>query len=124
MTFSQTGHIDGQMLPGELFDSVADNLLQNALKKRGMEPELQISVQFSIESEGGLCICDNGSCMASTTAAKLFDAPVASQSGLGIGLYQAARQAEQLGYELRLSSNEMGHVCFELKAGQMEAAPQ
>jgi hypothetical protein len=36
----------------------------------------------------------------------LLHAPVASESGLGIGLYHAARQAESCGYELRLASNE------------------
>ena len=37
-----------------------------------------------------------------------------SQTGLGIGLYQAALQAQKLGYELRLAVNEPGRVCFEL----------
>jgi hypothetical protein len=34
---------------------------------------------------------------------------------LGIGLYQAARQAEQLGYQLHVAYNEQGRVCFELR---------
>ena len=47
-------------------------------------------------------------------ATRLFAAPVPSQNGLGIGLYQAAKQAEQLGYQLTLASNTDGRVCFEL----------
>jgi hypothetical protein len=41
-------------------------------------------------------------------------APVASASGLGIGLYQAARQAEALGYQLLLEKNADGDVVFAL----------
>ena len=51
---------------------------------------------------------------AKPVAAKLLGAPVPSQSGLGIGLYQAARQAEQLGYRLELLENRNGAVCFQL----------
>ena len=50
-------------------------------------------------------------------AARLFAAPVPSQSGLGIGLYQAAKLAEQIGYKLALVSNIDGKVCFELARG-------
>jgi hypothetical protein len=33
---------------------------------------------------------------------------------LGVGLYQAARQAAQHGYRLALAANEPGQVRFEL----------
>jgi hypothetical protein len=49
-------------------------------------------------------------------AGKLLSAPVPSQNGLGVGLYHAARQAEQLGYRLELSDNRAGSVCFRLAA--------
>jgi len=62
-----------------------------------------------------LRILDSGSAMPTEVAAKLFDAPVASQTGLGIGLYQAARQAEQLGYRLRVAQNAAGQVGFDLR---------
>jgi len=39
---------------------------------------------------------------------------VPSQYGLGVGLFQAAKQAGQLGYRLTLTSNDNGKVCFEL----------
>ena len=41
-------------------------------------------------------------------------APVNSRAGLGIGLYQAARQAETAGYRLALETNVDGEVCFAL----------
>jgi hypothetical protein len=45
-------------------------------------------------------------------------APVSSRGGLGIGLYQAARQAEAAGYRLSLESNRDGDVCFALSGAQ------
>ncbi|MCC7486834.1 MAG: hypothetical protein IT529_17820, partial [Burkholderiales bacterium] len=43
-----------------------------------------------------------------------FDEPVTSRTGLGVGLYHAARQAAGLGYRLALVANEPGIVCFAL----------
>jgi hypothetical protein len=40
---------------------------------------------------------------------------VPSDTGYGIGLYQAARQADMLGFALRLATNEPGEVTFELR---------
>ena len=45
---------------------------------------------------------------------ELFQAPVPSESGLGVGLYQAAAFAKQSGYRLKLAENREGRVCFEL----------
>jgi len=39
---------------------------------------------------------------------------VSSHDGLGIGLYQAAKQAMEQGYRLELSSNREGYICFTL----------
>jgi hypothetical protein len=39
---------------------------------------------------------------------------VPSRSGHGIGLYQAAKRAEMMGYSLALTHNRPGQVCFEL----------
>ena len=41
--------------------------------------------------------------------------PVSSRNGLGIGLYQVARQARQWGYELTLTANRPHDVAFDLK---------
>ena len=46
---------------------------------------------------------------------QLLRAPVRSDTGLGIGLYQAARQADAAGYALRLEANRDGEVCFALR---------
>ena len=104
----------GQTLPGELFDSVAENLLQNALVKTQQHSGVRISVSFEPAAGGRLTICDTGDAIQKAVATRLFAAPVPSQTGLGIGLYQASRLAQQLGYTLTLASNSDGRVCFEL----------
>ena len=101
-------------IPGDLFDSVSDNLLQNALAKRKGQPGLVIRAEFSCEGGGRLMVCDDGAPLDQTLAEQLLAAPVKSERGLGIGLYQAARQARLTGYRLSLISNQTGRVCFEL----------
>ena len=101
-------------LPSELFDSVADNLIENALNKRAGSGALQLRVTFSAARGGTLAVCDSGAAIAGSIADQIFTAPLASQTGLGIGLYQSARQAERLGYRLALAANEPGKVCFVL----------
>jgi len=101
-------------VPEELFDSVADNLLQNAMLKAQQHPDLRINVTFHSDSGGRLTVCDSGPPLPPYVATRLFIAPVPSQNGLGVGLYQAAQQAQQLGYALALVSNDAGAVCFEL----------
>jgi signal transduction histidine kinase len=105
-------------VPRSLFDSVADNLIRNALAKRAEEPGIRVHV--SLEADA-LRVCDSGSAVPAELAAGLLRAPIASSGGLGIGLYQAARQAEASGYRLLLEKNEDGEVCFALRA---EAALQ
>jgi hypothetical protein len=105
------------LVPTALFDSVADNLLQNALLKRQSEGELLIEIALTADASV-LSVCDSGSAIREEVLADLLRAPLASENGLGIGLYHAARQAESGGHELRLACNEPGKVCFELrKAG-------
>lgn len=100
-------------VPTTLFDSVIDNLIQNALDKRAQTPEIAVTVRLS---EGGalLSVEDNGPPVPDAVAACLFRAPVASENGLGIGLYHAAQQAAELGYELKLVENRAGAVRFDL----------
>lgn len=99
------------VLPGGLFDSVAENLLQNALAKRLREPGVNIGVAFVA---GELCVSDSGSAIPEEVVQGLMKEPVASEDGLGIGLYQAARQADSLGYRLSLAENRAGRVAFTL----------
>ncbi len=103
------------VLPGDLFNSVAENLLENALFKAKNEPGLQISAQLASAGRAhSLRVCDDGSAIRASVAETLFSGAVKSQTGLGIGLYQAAKQAERLGYRLAIAGNDRGMVCFEL----------
>lgn len=115
LAFSGADPAAGALVPGELFEGVAENLLQNALEKRKLHAEIAISVQFACDEKGCvLTVCDDGDPVPAGVTRQLFEAPVPSNSGLGVGLYQAARFAREQGYELRLESNERGRVCFSL----------
>jgi signal transduction histidine kinase len=104
----------GVRLPRSLFDSVADNLIRNALAKRAGDEGLRVRVAFDCGKSAVLRVCDSGAAVPPEIAASVLRAPVSSRSGLGIGLYQAARQAEASGYRLALESNRDGEVCFAL----------
>lgn len=112
--FRLDGPAEELKIPAELFDTVADNLIENALGKAS-EGALKVRVAFSAADGGALTVCDNGGAIPQGLAGQLFEAPVPSRSGLGVGLYQCARQAAQLGYRLALATNEPGQVCFELR---------
>jgi signal transduction histidine kinase len=104
------------LVPSELFDSVVENLLENARHKQQSGAELQIQVALTCTTSSiRLTVSDDGEKIAEEQAVQLFAGPVASDSGLGIGLYQAAKQAEMLGYQLALTANKPGDVTFELK---------
>jgi len=105
---------NGSRLPGELFDSVVENLLQNALTKAQREKDLEIEVNFTTREGATLTVSDTGKAIPPALITRLFNAPVPSQNGLGIGLFQAAKQAERLGFKLGLLCNADGRVCFEL----------
>jgi len=112
--FQVDGPAKDVRLPSELFDSVADNLIENAFNKGAGGVSVQVRVTFSAARGGTLAVCDNGAALAKGTADQLFEAPVTSQTGLGVGLYHSSRQAAQLGYKLALAANEPGVVCFVL----------
>jgi hypothetical protein len=100
-------------LPGALFDSVAENLLQNALAKQQREAGIGIRAFLGVDRDGAvLRIGDDGSAVDAGLAAGLFAAPVPSRDGLGIGLYHAAQQAAAAGYRLSLEENRAGSVTF------------
>jgi signal transduction histidine kinase len=103
-------------LPAELFDSVADNLIQNALEKRRRGEAVRITVTLEPEGAGRcrLSVRDDGHGIPPALAARLLGEPVASDNGLGVGLYQAARYAAGQGYRLRLAGNAPGAVEFVL----------
>jgi signal transduction histidine kinase len=101
-------------IPAALFDCIIDNLIDNVMKKRQSHPDIAVSI--TIQSEPvSLTVCDNGDPIPEMIAKNLLRGVVTSENGLGIGLYQAARWADQLGYRLSLISNLDGKVCFELR---------
>lgn len=109
------GRLPDKNIPAALFDCVIDNLIDNALRKRQAEPRISVFVEIDPEPLR-LVVCDSGTAIPESIAAKLLHAAVVSENGLGIGLYQAGRWAEQLDYRLTLASNRPGRVCFELRA--------
>jgi len=112
--FKMEGPVRDLKLPAELFDSVADNLIENAINKSAAGSRLQVRVTLSAARGGTLNVWDNGAAIAKSIENQLFEAPVPSQSGLGVGLYHSAKQAAQHGYRLALAANQPGTVCFVL----------
>jgi signal transduction histidine kinase len=108
--------IDDTPLPQDLFDSVADNLLTNALRKRQGQPDVAVEVRLELQPLVNLTVTDSGAPAPEHVARNLFLSPVASDFGLGVGLYQAARQATRSGYRLELTDNHAGRVTFRLQA--------
>ncbi len=103
---------DGAMLPSDLFESAAENFLQNVLEKQKMENGLRILARLQWDGGFTLSVCDDGQPVPDSLAGQLFKSPVQSNSGLGVGMYQVARFAREQGYEVALSSNQPGRVCF------------
>ncbi len=104
------------LIPLDCFDSVVENLLENARFKRQSEPALSIYVEVTADADHlELSVRDTGAGISAETAGNLFKGALPSASGLGIGLYQAARQAEQAGFKLRLRGRKAGDVCFVLE---------
>jgi signal transduction histidine kinase len=101
-----------------VFDPVLENCLENARKKREREPGIAITVELLAGDTPGLAVADTGSAIAEDVLRTLFAAPVvgARTGGLGIGLYQAARLAEEAGFRLFVAQNERGRVRFVLEA--------
>jgi len=103
------------LIPFDLFNSITENLLENAITKRKGEPGINISANIKIKSGIiSLTVTDTGKAIDEKTAALLFKESLKSDNGLGIGLLQAAKQAEAMGYTLSLKDNFTGNVCFEL----------
>lgn len=101
-----------------LFDSMLDNCIENALRKPG-SPVVTVTL-FEAAGAPALAVSDAGQPVPADVVRNLFIAPlttgtsVAAGGGLGIGLFQVARQARLAGYDLVLGMNEPGNVRFEL----------
>lgn len=104
---------DMRLIPAPLFDCVADNLIDNACKKRQNQPGIAISVTLEMEPFS-LSISDGGNAIPEGIASQLLNTIVSSEDGMGVGLYQVARWAKQSGFCLELSENKNGKVTFRL----------
>ncbi len=121
LEWEQEGAMDDIKVPAALFDCVADNLIDNALNKRQRHPFMTIRVSLHT-LPFSFSVSDAGDAIPAALAQQLMHTVLPSETGLGVGLYQAARWANQLGYRLHLRDNEAGKVCFELVSTQ-ETAP-
>lgn len=117
VVFSSEGDLSGGHLPGTLFTHACENLLQNAVEKRQMEPGIRIEVCLSMGPDGraSLSVIDSGSAIAEGVARDLGVRPVLSEKGFGISLYQLARGAALNGYCLELAENRPGLVVWVLR---------
>jgi signal transduction histidine kinase len=122
--FGLEGTMRELALPAEVFDSVADNLIENALNKAAAGAALEVRVTFSTARSGTLKVCDTGAAIAKSIEVQLFGGAVASNTGFGVGLYQSARLAAQSGYRLALDANAPGNVCFVLSGQVVESAAE
>ena len=89
-----------------------NNLLTNALNKTSTG-----SVVIDVISNNDMIlitVCDDGEKMNEELENELFNKPVSSGQGMGIGLYQSAFMARTFNYELELANNQSGKVCFSL----------
>jgi signal transduction histidine kinase len=111
--WASEGELENKEIPAALLDSVLDNLIENARNKRLRETDIKVQVHLCVKPFC-LTVCDSGSEIPAYVERKLMSTVIGSEDGLGIGLYQAARWAEQHGYSLRLKENVKGRVCFEL----------
>jgi hypothetical protein len=113
--FEARGLGAGILLPKDLFDSASDNMLQNALEKRKLDPEVTVAVTLDCTDHISLRVCDSGRPVARNVLDGLLKGPVPSETGYGIGLYQVMRQAEAAGFRFSLVRNDPGEICFELR---------
>jgi signal transduction histidine kinase len=114
INFTETIHTD-PLIPLEVFNTVTENLLENARSKRLMQPDLSITVTLEADNNRTrLRVLDSGSPVPEEALGQLFNEVIFSESGFGIGLYQSSQLARRAGYELQLESNNQGNVSFSL----------
>jgi hypothetical protein len=106
---------DTATIPAALYNFAVENLLANTFDKRATETRLKVRVTLRVAADGvGIDVCDDGQPLAPALLRNLFRGPVPSETGMGIGLYQAARNLKSGGLSLTLMANEPGRVCFRL----------
>ena len=102
-------------IPVDVFNTVIENLLDNARTKRIREPNLKINVELSdSDNRLQLSVIDTGSAIDPQVHDMLFKEVISSHDGFGIGLYQSHELAKANGYRLNVVDNTDGRVCFTL----------
>ncbi len=102
-------------IPVDVFNTVVENLLDNARSKRIREAKLEIFVTLTnTEDHLQLSVTDTGSAIDKNISQQLFKEVVSSHDGFGIGLYQSYELAKNHGYDLKVDNNSDGKVCFTL----------
>ena len=102
-------------IPLEVFNTVIENLLENARAKRLLQPDIKITVTLQADADCvRLHVSDNGTPVPEAVRSQLFNEVVSSENGFGIGLYQSGQLARRAGYKLQLEMNTQGNVCFGL----------
>lgn len=101
-----------RLLYVDVLDSIVENLLENARKKRQGGEAIVISAQLMIADEFSLTVTDDGEAVPVEMEHVLFQQAIPSKSGYGIGLYQAYKSAMRVGYRLSLDHNQSGCVRF------------
>lgn len=115
--FEIEGEVSEATIPATLFSHAAENLLQNAVDKRAVEPGIGLSATLLFGAQGvSLVVGDTGSPVRAEIAEDIGKRPVFSAKGFGIGLYQLARSASLYGYRLELRANQPGRVVWALTA--------
>lgn len=102
-------------IDSEMLDSVVENLLHNALQKAKLEANIFIKVSLKSSQNFCLDVTDTGSAVPANVAERLFKSHISSKNGFGVGLYHAAQQAQQAGYQLSLVDNRDGEVRFRVE---------
>ena len=99
----------------DVLDSVVENLIHNALEKAKLEAGIHITVSLMPSAHFCLEVTDTGSAVPQKVVERLFKAHISSKNGLGVGLFHAAQQAQNAGYQLSLVDNNDGEVRFRLE---------
>ncbi len=107
------------MIDVDVFDTVLENLLENARYKRRMNMETKITTTISIlNNKVCIMVCDDGDPVPESKSEILFKQILPSENGYGIGLYQSAQLAKRNGYRLELIKNQPLNVCFRLASSE------
>jgi signal transduction histidine kinase len=119
-----TGNTESELdIPQDTFNTVIENLLENARTKRINEPEIAISACLNTNGDDiSIVVCDTGHAILKSIATSLFKEIITSNDGFGIGLYHSYQQARRSGYELALADNVDGRVCFSMSRIKVRVA--